>query len=251
MATDLAVTALAERARLEPEAADDTVLRLLETWAADIDAHPVAVQADALNVVPTRRRPRGTARSIAAMTIALTLSSTGFAAAVQGNPFGPINYMVDKFGHLAHHDRTSPVDLLGTRETVRGGLHQKQARDRVEAGGRPSRGVPADRPARRAQPDLQATAPIESHEVRSAPADSSAADDVQKPRDRHRHLVVRHPHRHPVVDNPKPGGGETPPNRPEPPAGQSVPTWPMPTTGEQPAPPDKPMSSDPEPAPVR
>ena len=202
--------------------------------------------------MPTRRRPRGAARSIAALTIALTLSSTGLAAAVHGNPFGPIDYMVNKFGHLGHGDRMSPVDLLGTRDPVRGDLHQKQARTRVEAGGRPSRGGPADRPARRAQPDPQATAPIVSHEVRSAPADrSSAAADAQKPRDRHRHLAVRHPHRHPVVDSPKPGGGETPPERPEPPAGDSVPTWPKPTADDRPAPPDKPMSSDPQPAPVR
>jgi hypothetical protein len=251
LATDLAVTALAERAPLESDDADDTALRMLEAWAADIDARPIAVELDVPEPASVRRRPRGAARSAAAMTVALTLSSTGIAAAVQGNPFAPIHYVVDKFGHLGHDDRTSPVDLLGTRS---GPIGDPRQDPRVTADdGRPSRSRPPQPSANRGQPDALADTPIVAHRVASSSGSSSSSGsgEARPPRERQRLLVVRYPGHHRPVDSPKPDGGETPPNRPEAPAVPSNPPWPKPSQGEPPAPPDEPMASDPESAPVR
>jgi hypothetical protein len=253
LATDLAVTALAARAPLEPDGHDDAALRMLEAWAADIDARPIAVEVAAPEPASVGRRPRGTKRSVAAMTIALTLSSTGIAAAVQGNPFGPIHYVVDKFGHLGPHDQTSPVDLLGTRSAPVSDARQKDARIRAEHDGRPSRSRSPHPPASGVRSDAQASAPIVAHRVAPSSGSSSSSGSGQAPAPRHRQrpLVVRHPgHPRPVV-SPKPQGGETPPNRPEQPAVPSNPQWPKPSQVGPPAPPDKPMASAPGSAPVR
>ena len=226
LASDLAVTALAERS---PVDSDDAALLLLQAWAADIVAHPIAIEVEAPEPAMTRRRPRGAARSVVAMTVVLTLSSTGIAAAVRGNPFAPFNYVVDKFGQFAQHDRTPPSIPLGARRLLVAEPMPNDARERAQQDRRPSR----TRPDRQSAPDAgpTATAPIVTHRV---PRSSGGADQTQQPRERHRQLVVRRPHAGPV-DGPKPHGGETPPNRPEPPAIPSVPTWPKPVAA---APPD-------------
>jgi hypothetical protein len=270
VASDLAVTALAERAPLHAEDADDSVVRLLQAWAADIDAHPVPVSdaddaddaALLATATHTRRRPRGAAaRSVVAMTIALTLSSSGIAAAVQGNPLAPINYVVDKFGHLgAQHDRSSPVDLLGAPNLPPTEAGRGTSRDRAESAQRPSRGDSGQRPQRddpsHSDGAGSGSGPtVEAHEVRAShgTGDASRQRPQHSEHRRHRHLVVRPAHhRPPPVQSPKPNGGETPPNRPEPPSGEGVPTLPKPATSESPIPPPvEPMTPAPERAPVR
>jgi len=211
LATDLAVTALAERAPLD---SDDAALRMLDAWAAEIDARPIAVGVAVPGSASVRRRPRGAARSVAAMTVALTLSSTGIAAAVQGNPFATLHYVVDRFGNLGPHDHTSPVDLLGTRNSPIGDPRQRDARAEAEHDSRPSR-------SRSARPAVStgADAPIVAHRVPASSGSSGssprASSEARPPRHRQRPLVVRHPDHDQPVDSPKPGSAETPPIRPE------------------------------------
>ena len=211
VATDLAVTALAERAPLD---SDDAALRMLDAWAAEIDARPIAVEVAVPGPAAVRRRPRGTARSVAAMTVALTLSSTGIAAAVQGNPFATLHYVVDKFGNLGPHDHTSPVDLLGTRNPPIGDPRQKEARVKAEQDNRPSR-------SRSPRPDVGtgADGPIVAHRVPtssgSSESNAGTAGEARPPRHRQRPLAVRRPDHDQPVDRPKPGSAETPPIRPE------------------------------------
>jgi hypothetical protein len=252
LATDLAMTALAER---DPVQTDDPALRLLEAWAADIDTHPVMVVVEGMDPSP-RRRPRGALRSIAAMTLALTVSSSGIAAAVQGNPFAPIRFVVDKFGHFGHPDRPTSVDMFGgfSGATVNAPNKDEKARS---AGHRPSRNDPPERDARTPVParaqandttDDSAGAPIVSDRV----PHSAGSGPAQAPREPQQHenqkppLVVRHPH--PPVRKP-PSGGQTPPNRPEVP-GSPVhetprPDIPKPSPGERPPPPDQPTPTHP------
>jgi hypothetical protein len=254
LATDLAVTALAVR---DPVDTDDPALRLLEAWAADIDAHPVAVVVEGPVEASTRRRPRGALRSIAVMTLALTVSSTGIAAAVQGNPFAPISFVVDKFGQFGHPDRPPSIDLFGGRTGATGNTADKDGRARAAEQRRPARSqvpdqttsptVPAPVPAQAAE-DAPA-APIVAHRV----PHSRGGGQVQEPREPRQNerqkppLVVRHPH--PPVRKP-PSGGQTPPHRPELP-GIPVQETPRPDIqkpppGERPPPPDQPTPADPD-----
>jgi hypothetical protein len=246
LATDLAVSALAER---RPVDSDDSALHLLQVWAADLDGHPITVDAGFAESASARRRPRGAARTVVAMTLALTLSSTGIAAAVQGNPFGPIHFVVDKFGHLGNHDRSSPVDMIGGHKTPPADLRDREERARAEHNDRPSRSRPADQ-TDGAESQEPSSAPIVAN--RSAPLSHNGQN--HKPRAHHRPLVVQRPNGGPV-DDPRPQGGETPPNRPEPPAIPSIPSWPRPAANEPSPPPDEPaitpMPEGPETAPVR
>lgn len=248
MATDLAVTALAERAPIET---DDRAVRLLAAWAADIDAHPVAVDVQVPVPAATRRRPRGALRSVAVMTLALTVSSSGIAAAVQGNPLAPLNFMVDKFGHLGDHDRPPSVDLLGNRSESIGRPPEKVAGARAKEH-RPSRTAerqttPASAATSGAEAGDAAPTPIVSHRVPHS-AGSRQAQEPQAPR-RHRQgpLVIRDPD--PTVH--RPSGGQTPPHHPELPSipGQPStpkPIWPRPESNERPVPPDKPAPAEPD-----
>ena len=243
LATDIAVTALADRAPLESDGHDDAALRLLGAWAADIDARPIAVALDAPAPASVRRRPRGTKRSVAAMTVALTLSSTGIAAAVQGDPFAPIHYVVDKFDPLGPPDRTSPVDLLGTRSAPLGDPRQQAARSRAEDG-RPSRSRSPHPLASRVHPEAQVSTPIVARRVApsSGSSSSSGSDQAPAPQHRQRPLLVQRPGHHRPDVSPKPESGETPPNRPEPTGMPINPRWPSPSQGEAPAPPDEPTA---------
>jgi hypothetical protein len=255
LATDLEVTALAER---RPVESSDPALRALGAWTEDIDAHPVVAAVETPLPASTRRRPRGALRSIAAMTLALTVSSTGIATAVHGNPFAPINFVVDKFGHLGHPDRPAPVDLFGSRGSARGQAPHKDAK---------ARGADERRPSRSEAPERAAPAPDRSRAPAPANASGQAtgsrlvsdrvshsrgherAREARAPRhhERHKPLVVRHPH--PPVRRP-PSGGHTPPRHPEYPGvpvhEKPRPEVSKPLPGERPAPPDQPAPSAPD-----
>jgi hypothetical protein len=190
-------------------------------------------------------------RAVVAMTLALTLSSTGIAAAVQGNPFGPIDFVVEKLGHLGNYDRPSPVDLLGGRKAPLAGHRDRQQRNQAERDNRPSRSRSADPPGSGVDSQASLRPPI----VARLDTEPTRREHAEKPRAHHHGpLVVQRPHDGPV-DDPKPHGGETPPNRPEPPAIPSTPIWPKPGTGQRPAPPERPESAPmreaPQVAPVR
>src|SRR4051794_40904597 len=244
VSSDLAVTALAERASLHAEHADDEVLRLLQAWAADIDARPILVElgdapVETALAARVRRRPRGSVRSIAVMTLALTVSSTGIAAAVQGNPLAPINYFVHRFGDLGDHARADPVDL-GMPRVPPTDAGRGKSRDRREATQRPSRGRGADRPRREPAPQTAvADRTIEAHHLSASDSSGSGADaQRQRPTHerrqsghsghgqhrRHGPLIVRQPHHDPSpADEPVPSGGSAPPTPPEPPSGGGLP----------------------------
>jgi hypothetical protein len=251
IAADLAVTALAERAAVAfdgpdgPEAGDDTVLRLLRAWAADIDRRPIMVDIEAPEPAAMRRRPWAAARSVAAMTMALTLSSTGIAAAVQGNPLGPIRFVVDQLGQL-HRDRSTSVDLFGSRSTPLGDRRGHDGQARAERDERPSRGQREERPTDTTRPEPPSSVPIVSHRAHE-PARSSEA---RRHQERRRALPVRRPPTQSPVAQ-KPDSDETPPSRPEQPALPSgSATWPKPAPDDRPAPPDRPASSPMPPTPT-
>jgi hypothetical protein len=231
LATDVAVAALADRVPLE---SDDAALRLLEAWAADLDAHPVKVDVETPEPAALRRRRRGTKRSVVAMTLALTLSSTGIAAAVQGDPFAPISYMVHRFD-LGHDDRSGPGDLFGMRNDLLGEPPLRDSHARAESRDRPSRSRPANRSSRAPGPSTQASAPIVAHRV---PKTTDQGGSQVKPRERQRPLLVQRPHA--GVERPKPDSGQTPPHHPELPP--TEPIWPKPSSDGHQTPPDRPTS---------
>jgi hypothetical protein len=231
LATDLAVTALAERLPVE---SDDAVVRLLEAWTAEIDARPSMIDVDAPEAAAARGRPRGSLRSVAAMTLALTLSSTGIAAAVKGDPFAPFNYMVHKFD-LGDHDRSGPVDLFGLRKGLFNDPQARDSRERAEGRDRPSRNRPAET-SRRPGLSTVASDPIVAHRVPRTAGDGGTP--ARQP-ERRRPLVVQRPSSGSVE---KPGSNQTPPHHPELPSSPTEPSWPKPSS-DQPAPaPDKPLS---------
>jgi hypothetical protein len=244
LASDLSLTELAER---RPIVTDDPALRLLEAWAAGIDAHPVAADIDLPAAESTRRRPRGTARSVAALTVALTLSSSGIAAAVSGDPFGPINFMVHKFGTIAHPDHAPSDSLLGVAPNPYGQLDGKDAKARSEGANRASRGRELD--------SSEAPSPVVSSQDEALvshrqPATAGGGpESTARPSQPHRPLVVKpaEPPRHDGTgERPKPGQGQTPPHHPEIVPEPTQSPWPKPMPDEPPAPPDEPQIAPPE-----
>jgi hypothetical protein len=239
LATDLAVTSLAERT---PVDSDDRALQALASWTADIDADPMP-DVDTPTPMAIRRRPRGALRSVAAMTLALTLSSTGIAAAVQGNPFAPINFVVHKFGYLGPSQHPPSVDLSGRRASAADRRAEREERAQADAKPRPSRSHPRAQPAEPAhrsegtsKPALPSSDPVASRPVPSSRDGATAPSP--RPGPRHRPLVIWHP-RPPVLG---PFGGQSPPDRPEPPS-MPINTSPKPSFpggGDEPAPPDQP-----------
>jgi hypothetical protein len=97
-ASDRIVSALSERRQVDDA---DPVLRALQAWVQRIDARPVAPWSRPVPVCVKTASGGELARRVAALTLALTLSSTGLAAAVTGDPLSPLHFVkreIHKFG---------------------------------------------------------------------------------------------------------------------------------------------------------
>jgi hypothetical protein len=240
-AADLSLSAISERRPLD---SDDPALQALAGWAAEIDAHPMAIAVDPHAPVAPRRTSRHAARSVVAIAAALALSSGGIAAAVKGDPFAPINYMVDKFGAFGVRDRTPDDGLFGSRRSPHDLLALRRAR-----------ALQADRPSRdgdsvrQAQPTSggDGEPPIAATRERASSGSVSASgsgDGSAPTKSDHKRLAVpTSGGTGSVVERPKRGGGQTPPTRPEPAPLPTESPWPKPSPDTPPAPPDEPLPS--------
>jgi hypothetical protein len=226
-ATDVALSAVAER---RPEASDDAVMRVLAAWAAALDAKPISISADAHEAGGLRRTSRHVARTVVALAVAFTLSSGGIAAAVRGDPFAPIGYMVDKFGSFRDHGRPPSDGLLGYRNDSSRPLPDHA---RALAEGRPSRGVPRQVRAKPSRDHRDLTA---VHRDRRTVDRDGTTDAYRAP------LQVnggRHSEPDPVA-RPKPDlSGPAMPSR----DGIDASPSPKPQPGTLPPPPDEPLPS--------
>lgn len=252
--TDDQLTAIAERR--SPDDAADPVLGLLAAWAADIDAHPVAEARPApvvAGAVPTVLRH---GRRVAALTLAITVSSSGIAAAVNGDPLAPLHFVVTNLGKIgtvggpAHEGISGardPFDPMGVPvDDGRGGAATSRGESRPE--------VPASRhdaPASasdgddsvtvaRARPDHGDSSGSASPRPPRRPDPVVESDDPQTP--------PRHPDGgdRPLPPKPEPSPDPVPEPKPSPrphgePGPMPVPEEPSPT----PTPPQKPGSDPP------
>jgi hypothetical protein len=98
-ASDALISALSERRRIDGA---DPVLASLEAWVLRIDSHPVAPWTRPLPPVAKTTSPAELARRVAALTLVLTVSSSGLAAAVNGDPLSPLHFVKGQFTHLRH-----------------------------------------------------------------------------------------------------------------------------------------------------
>jgi hypothetical protein len=95
--SDSVISALAER---RPIHADDPLLRALEAWVERIDAVPLAPWTGPVPVCVKTSSRAEMARRVVALTVALTLSSSGIATAVSGDPLTPLHVVIRGFHHL-------------------------------------------------------------------------------------------------------------------------------------------------------
>jgi hypothetical protein len=113
-ASDELISALAERRRID---VGDPVLRALEAWVRRIDSQPMAPWTRPLPPVAKVTSSAELARRVAALTLALTVSSSGLATAVCGDPLSPLHFVKRQFTHLRHDQPHrapwSPGDRVG------------------------------------------------------------------------------------------------------------------------------------------
>jgi hypothetical protein len=89
-ASDELISALSERRRLDSV---DPLLRSLEAWVQRIDSQPLAPWNRALPPVAKAASRGELVRRVAALTLALTVSSSGLATAVTGDPLSPLHFV--------------------------------------------------------------------------------------------------------------------------------------------------------------
>lgn len=98
-ASDALISALSERRRIDGA---DPVLRSLESWVRRIDSQPMAPWTRPLPPVAKTTSSAELARRVAALTVVLTVSSSGLATAVNGDPLSPLHFVKRQFTHLRH-----------------------------------------------------------------------------------------------------------------------------------------------------
>jgi hypothetical protein len=229
--TDDSITALATRT---PTDTADPVLRALESWAADIDRRPepdVSVGRVLSSAAAGRTAGRVASRSVA-LAVVLTLSSTGVAAAVNGDPWAPLSFVVAKITTFGHGDAAGRHDVGLPEPAVAGKAGGDSDDKRAAEGDRPTPGHRDDAP-KAARAATESSAPI----VTSRPADGDATEGRPP---RHRPAV-------PVVtpnDNPRPDK-PTGPGAPDPPAPHQSPQPPVVDPADSPFPEPKPGTDPP------
>jgi hypothetical protein len=101
-ASDAVISALAER---RPIDGSDPLLRALEAWVDRIDAVPLAPWTGPVPMCVKTASRAEMARRAVALTVALTLSSSGIATAVSGDPLTPLHVVIRGFHHLRQPDK--------------------------------------------------------------------------------------------------------------------------------------------------
>jgi hypothetical protein len=88
--SDEMISALSERRGI---ASADPVLRSLEAWVQGIDSQPLAPWTRSLPPVAKTASSGELLRRVAALTLTLTVSSSGLATAVTGDPLSPLHFV--------------------------------------------------------------------------------------------------------------------------------------------------------------
>jgi hypothetical protein len=104
--------------RIPLQAANDPVLGALAALAAAVDDAPMP-EVTAPAAAPVGHRGPSRSRHLAAvLAIGITLSSSGIAAAVTGDPLLPIKTVVKNVYEIGHHDTSKSDWILGGRDGV-------------------------------------------------------------------------------------------------------------------------------------
>jgi hypothetical protein len=147
-ASDALISALSERRRIDGA---DPVLASLEAWVRRIDAQPMAPWTLPLPPVAKTTSSAELARRVAALTLVLTVSSSGLATAVNGDPLSPLHFVKGQFTHLrhdsVHRGPGSPGERAGfdpRRAAVPETSRSLQRLQRPAQRGASSRAVPGD-----------------------------------------------------------------------------------------------------------
>jgi hypothetical protein len=117
--SDALISALSERRRIDSA---DPVLQSLEAWVQRIDAVPMAPWTQALPPVAKTARPVQLVRRVAALTLVLTVSSSGLATAVTGDPWSSLHFVKREIRSFGSSDARRPPEGPGgiTTDPVRG-----------------------------------------------------------------------------------------------------------------------------------
>jgi hypothetical protein len=104
--------------RIPLEVADDPVLGALAALAAAVDDAPMSEVAAPTTAAVGHRGPSRSRHLAAVLAIGITLSSSGIAAAVTGDPLLPIKTVVKNVYEIGHHDTSKSDWILGGRDGV-------------------------------------------------------------------------------------------------------------------------------------
>jgi hypothetical protein len=216
----------------------DPLLRVLEGWAAELDRRPMPdLSVDdvlaAAGPGTGRTASRVATRSLA-LAVALTVSSTGVAAAVNGNPWAPIHFVVTHITTFGGPAEPTPPNLgLAAPESAdkAGG---DRGRQRSGDGKRVSRGHREEAPTR-------SVTESSTSGVTSKPATVQTNDGM--PAHHHSALPVVDPVETPPHHKPTNPGGDPPAAPGQSPQPPTVPTppdtsFPAPKPGTDPPPAD-------------
>jgi len=154
--------------RIPLQAANDPVLGALAAMATAVDDAPMPELAAPTTTHVGSRGPSRSRHLAAVLAIGITLSSSGIAAAVTGDPLLPIKTVVKNVYEIGHHDTSESDWILGGRDdrTIRetfGGKNltsrsQTRATDRLHnANGRTPLQIKLRDDARRGSPNDRST----------------------------------------------------------------------------------------------
>ena len=104
--------------RMPLEASHDPVLGALAALAAAVDDAPMREVAAPATAPVGHRGPSRSRHLAAVLAIGITLSSSGIAAAVTGDPLLPIKTVVKNVYEIGHHDTSKSDWILGGRDGV-------------------------------------------------------------------------------------------------------------------------------------
>ena len=102
--------------RIPLQAANDPVLGALAAMATAVDDAPMPELAAPTTTHVGSRGPSRSRHLAAVLAIGITLSSSGIAAAVTGDPLLPIKTVVKNVYEIGHHDTSESDWILGGRD---------------------------------------------------------------------------------------------------------------------------------------
>ncbi len=173
--------------RIPLQAANDPVLGALAALATAVDDAPMPELAAPATTHVGSRGPSRSRHLAAVLAIGITLSSSGIAAAVTGDPLLPIKTVVKNVYEIGHHDTSESDWILGGRDRPH---HSRDVRWQephvpvTDAGDR--------RLAQRARPDSDADQASRRRTPRQPerPLDDEPRRGARRSRRRHRRDAV-------------------------------------------------------------